>query len=33
VVYTQNWLDDPVLDRFATQDRQAAAKFVYTYRW
>jgi len=33
VVFTQNWLDDPVLDRFATQDRQAAAKFVYTYRW
>jgi hypothetical protein len=33
LVYTQNWLDDPVLDRFATQDRQAAAKLVYTYRW
>lgn len=33
IVYTHNWLDDPVLDRFATQDRQAAAKFVYTYRW
>ncbi|HUF75057.1 MAG TPA: DUF5916 domain-containing protein [Longimicrobiales bacterium] len=33
VVYTHNWLDDPVLDRFATQDRQAAAKLVYTYRW
>ena len=33
VVYTHNWVDDPVLDRFATQDRQAAAKLVYTYRW
>jgi hypothetical protein len=32
VVYTHNWVDDPV-GRFMTQDRIAAAKFVYTYRW
>jgi hypothetical protein len=33
VVYTQNWRDDPLADRFLTQDRRGAAKFVYTYRW
>jgi len=33
VIYTQNWVDDPVGDRFFTQDRRGAAKFVYTYRW
>jgi hypothetical protein len=33
LVYTQNWLDDPIDDRFSTQDRQASAKFIYTYRW
>jgi hypothetical protein len=33
VIYTHNWLDDPIIDRFFTQDRRAAAKFVYTYRW
>lgn len=33
IVYTQNWLDDIVQDRFLTQDRRGAAKFVYTYRW
>jgi hypothetical protein len=33
VIFTQNWLDDPVVDRFTTQDTRAAAKFVYTYRW
>jgi hypothetical protein len=33
VVYTHNWLDDRTLDRFATLDRRAAAKFVYTYRF
>ncbi|MSR22788.1 MAG: hydrolase [Gemmatimonadetes bacterium] len=32
-VYTHNWLDDVLQDRFVTQDRRAAAKFVYTYRW
>ena len=33
VIYTQNWLDDPIMNRFETQDRRGAAKFVYTYRW
>ncbi len=33
LVYTQNWLDDPLENRFLTQDRRGAAKFVYTYRW
>ena len=33
VIYTQNWIDDPVGDRLFTQDRRGAAKFVYTYRW
>ena len=33
VVYTQNWRDDALMDRFVTQDRRGAAKFVYTYRF
>jgi hypothetical protein len=33
VVYTHNWLDDPGLDRFATQDRRFATKLLYTYRF
>lgn len=33
VIYTQNWVDDIVRDRFLTQDRRGAAKIVYTYRW
>ena len=33
LIYTQNWLDDPIDDRLFTQDRRGAAKFVYTYRW
>ena len=33
VVYTHNWLDDPVLDRFATLDKRAASKILYTYRF
>ena len=33
VVYTHNWLDDPLLDRFATLDKRAATKFLYTYRF
>jgi hypothetical protein len=33
VVYTHNWLDDVVLDRFATQDRRFATKLLYTYRF
>lgn len=33
VVYTQNWMDHELFDRFATLDRRAAAKFVYTHRF
>jgi hypothetical protein len=33
VVYTQNWANEPVLDRFITQDRRAATKLVYTKRF
>ena len=33
VVYTHNWVNEPVLDRFITQDRRAAAKLVYTQRF
>ena len=33
VVYTQNWVNEPVLDRFITQDRRAATKLVYTRRF
>jgi hypothetical protein len=33
IVYTQNWHDDAVLDRFVTLERRGAAKFVYTYRY
>ena len=33
VVYTHNWLEDPVLDRFATLDRRAASKVLYTHRF
>jgi hypothetical protein len=33
VVYTHNWVNEPVLDRFMTQDRRAATKLVYTHRF
>ncbi len=33
IVYTQNWIDSLELDRFTTQDRRAAAKFVFTHRF
>jgi hypothetical protein len=33
VVYTHNWLEDPTLDRFATLDRRAASKVLYTQRF
>jgi len=33
MVYTQNWLDDVLENRFRTQDRRGAVKLVYTYRW
>ncbi|MBI3049082.1 MAG: carbohydrate binding family 9 domain-containing protein [Acidobacteria bacterium] len=33
VVYTHNWRDDPLLDRFSTLDRRVASKVLYTYRF
>jgi len=33
VVYTHNWLEQPLLDRFATLDRRVASKVLYTYRF
>lgn len=33
VVYTHNWLDDPVRDRLVTITRQAATKLLYTRRF
>jgi hypothetical protein len=33
VVYLHNWLDDPVRGRFATLDRRAASKVMYTHRF
>jgi hypothetical protein len=33
VVYTHNWLDDPVLNRFNTLDKNIASKLLYTHRF
>ena len=33
VVYTHNWREDPILDRFDTLDRRAASKVLYTQRF
>ncbi|HWI19587.1 MAG TPA: carbohydrate binding family 9 domain-containing protein [Vicinamibacterales bacterium] len=33
VVYTHNWVDDPLQNRFATLDRRAATKVLYTHRF
>jgi len=33
VVYTHNWLDDPVVNRLETQDKRIATKLLYTYRF
>ncbi|MBI2185636.1 MAG: carbohydrate binding family 9 domain-containing protein [Acidobacteria bacterium] len=33
VVYTHNWRDDPLLDRFSTLDNRLASKILYTYRF
>jgi hypothetical protein len=33
VVYTHNWLDDPLLNRFSTLDKFFASKVLYTYRF
>jgi hypothetical protein len=33
IVYTHNWVEDSLLDRFATLDRRAASKVLYTHRF
>jgi hypothetical protein len=33
LVYTHNWLDDPLANRFATLDQRVASKVLYTYRF
>jgi len=33
VVYTHNWLEDPLADRFSTLDKRLASKILYTYRF
>ena len=33
LVYTHNWLDDPVARRFASIDRKFASKVLYTHRF
>jgi hypothetical protein len=33
LVYTHNWLDDPLQNRIVTLDRQAASKVLYTHRF
>ena len=33
VVYTHNWLDEPLFDRFSTLDKRFASKILYTYRF
>jgi hypothetical protein len=32
-VYTHNWLDDPLVNRFMTLDQHVASKLLYTYRF
>jgi hypothetical protein len=33
LVYTHNWVEDPLLDRFSTSDNRVASKILYTYRF
>ena len=33
LVYTHNWVDDPLQNRFNTLDRRAASKVLYTHRF
>jgi hypothetical protein len=33
LVYTHNWVDDPLQNRFDTLDRRAATKVLYTHRF
>jgi hypothetical protein len=32
-VYTHNWVDNPLENRFNTLDRRAASKVLYTHRF
>ncbi len=32
-VYNQNWVDNPLENRFDTLDRRAASKVLYTHRF
>ena len=32
-VYTHNWVEGPLVDRFATLDRRAASKVLCTHRF
>jgi hypothetical protein len=33
IVYTHNWIDDPLQSRIYTLDRRTASKFMYTYQF
>ncbi|MDO8631023.1 MAG: hypothetical protein Q7R41_11070, partial [Phycisphaerales bacterium] len=33
IVYTHNWLDDPLQNRIYTLDRRTTSKFMYTYQF
>jgi hypothetical protein len=33
VVYTHNWVEGPLVTGFATLDRRAASKVLYTHRF
>jgi hypothetical protein len=33
LVYTHNWVEEPLVDRFSTSDRRLASKILYTYRF
>jgi hypothetical protein len=33
LVYTHNWVEEPLLDRFSTSDKRLASKILYTYRF
>lgn len=33
VVYTHNWREDPLVDRFTSLDRRASSKLLYTHRF
>jgi hypothetical protein len=33
IVYTHNWQDEAIPDRFTTLDKRLASKILYTYRF